>query len=62
MKTKKPNSKFDYKKLGFFKIKKIKGSVNYEFVLPKIINIYFMFYVSLEPVLLKILPVFVIEI
>jgi hypothetical protein len=61
--TKQPNTKLDHKKLGLFKIKKIIGLVNYELVLPKIINIYLVFHISLlELVLLGILLVPVTEI
>jgi hypothetical protein len=55
--TKKLNIKLNHKKLGLFKIKKIIGLVNYKLVLPKIMNIYPVFYISLlELVLLGILP------
>jgi hypothetical protein len=55
--TKQPNIKLDYKKLGLFKIKKITGLVNYELILPKTMNIYPVFYISLlEPILLGVLP------
>jgi hypothetical protein len=53
----------DYKKLGPFKIKKIIGLVNYELVLPKTINIYPIFYISLlELILLGVLLALVTEI
>jgi hypothetical protein len=53
----------DYKKLGLFKIKRIAGLVNYKLVLPKTINIYPVFYISLlELVLLGVLLVPVTEI
>jgi hypothetical protein len=45
--TKQLNIKLDYKKLGVFKIKRIIGPVYHELVLPKIINIYPVFYISL---------------
>jgi hypothetical protein len=45
--TKQPNTKLDHKKLGLFKIPKIIGLVNYKLVLPKTINIYLVFYISL---------------
>jgi len=46
-----------------FKIKKIKKSINYKLVLPKIINIYLVFYIFLlEPVLSGVLLVFITEI
>jgi hypothetical protein len=55
---KQPNTKLDHKKLGLFKIKRIIRLVNYKLVLPKTINIYPVFYISLlELVLLGILPV-----
>jgi hypothetical protein len=61
--TKQLNTKLDHKKLGLFKIKKIIGLVNYKLVLPKIINIYLVFYISLlELVLLGVLLVPVIKI
>jgi hypothetical protein len=42
--------------LGLFKIKRITGPVNYELVLPKTINIYPVFHISLlELVLLGVL-------
>jgi hypothetical protein len=48
---KQPSTKLDHKKLGLFKIKRIIGPVNYKLVLPKTINIYPVFYISLlEPV------------
>jgi hypothetical protein len=61
--TKQLNTKLDHKKLGLFKIKKVIGLVNYELVLPKTMNIYPIFYISLlELVLLGVLLVLVIEI
>jgi hypothetical protein len=49
--------------LGLFKIKKIIRLINYKLVLPKTINIYPVFHISLlELILLGILPVFIIEI
>jgi hypothetical protein len=61
--TKQPSTKLDHKKLGLFKIKRVIGLINYELVLPKTINIYPVFYISLlEPVLLGVLLVFVTEI
>jgi Chromo (CHRromatin Organisation MOdifier) domain len=45
--TKQPNTKLDHKKLGLFKIKRIIGPINYKLVLPKTINIYLVFYISL---------------
>jgi hypothetical protein len=61
--TKQPNIKLDHKKLGLFKIKRIIRLINYELVLPKTINIYPVFHISLlELVLLGILLVLVTEI
>jgi hypothetical protein len=61
--TKQPNTKLDHKKLGLFKIKRIIKLVNYKLVLPKTINIYLVFYISLlELVLLGVLLVLVTEI
>jgi hypothetical protein len=61
--TKQPNTKLDHKKLGLFKIKKVAGLINYELVLPKTMNIYPVFYISLlELVLLGVLPAPVTEI
>jgi hypothetical protein len=61
--TKQPSTKLDHKKLGPFKIKRITGLVNYELVLPKTMNIYLVFYISLlELVLLGVLPALVTEI
>jgi hypothetical protein len=61
--TKQPNTKLDHKKLGLFKIKKITGLINYKLVLPKTINIYPVFYISLlELVLLGALLAPVTEI
>jgi hypothetical protein len=62
--TKQPNTKLDHKKLGLFKIKRITRLVNYKLVLPKTINIYPVFHISLlELVLLEVLlaPVTKIE-
>jgi hypothetical protein len=53
----------DHKKLGLFKIKRVTGLVNYELVLPKTMNIYLVFHISLlELVLLGVLLVLVTEI
>jgi hypothetical protein len=61
--TKQPSIKLDHKKLGLFKIKRIIGLVNYKLVLPKTINIYPVFYISLlELVLLGVLLALVTEI
>jgi hypothetical protein len=49
--------------LRLFKIKRVAGLVNYKLVLPKTINIYPVFYISLlELILLGVLPALVIEI
>jgi hypothetical protein len=50
--TKRPSDKLDHKKLGLFKIAKIKSLVNYCLKLPKTIKIHPIFYVSL----LKLAP------
>jgi hypothetical protein len=61
--TKQPNTKLDHKKLGLFKIKKVIGPINYKLVLPRTINIYPVFYISLlELVLLGVLPAPITEI
>jgi hypothetical protein len=61
--TKQLSTKLDYKKLGLFKIKKITGLVNYKLVLPKIMNIYLVFYILLlELVLPGVLPAPITEI
>jgi hypothetical protein len=61
--TKRPSTKLDHKKLGLFKIKRVIRLVNYKLVLPKTINIYLVFYISLlELVLLGVLLVLVTEI
>jgi hypothetical protein len=61
--TKQLNTKLDHKKLGLFKIKRITGLVNYKLVLPKTMNIYLVFHISLlEPVLPGVLPAPITEI
>jgi hypothetical protein len=45
--TKRPSNKLDHKKLGLFKIQKVIRLVNYKLVLPKTMNIYLVFYISL---------------
>ena len=61
--TKRLSYKLDYKKLGLFKITKVKGLVNFQLVLPKTINIYPVFHISLlELVLLGVLPAPITEI
>lgn len=50
IKTKRPSDKLDHKKLGPYKIKKVKGPVNYELDLPSNMNIHPVFHISLlEP-------------
>ena len=52
IKTKRPNNKLDHKKLGLFKIKKVKRLVNFELKLLIIIQIYLVFHISfLKPAL-----------
>jgi hypothetical protein len=61
--TKQPSIKLDHKKLGPFRIKRITGPINYKLVLPKTINIYPVFYISLlELVLPGVLPALITEI
>jgi hypothetical protein len=61
--TKQLSIKLDHKKLGLFKIKRIIGLINYKLVLPRTINIYPVFHISLlELVLLGVLPALVTEI
>jgi hypothetical protein len=61
--TKQPSTKLDHKKLGPFKIKKIIRLINYKLVLPKTMNIYLVFYISLlELILLGVLLALVIKI
>jgi len=60
---KRPSNKLNYKKLGLFKIKQIKRSLNYKLVLLKIINIFSIFYISLlEKVLSGAPPASITEI
>jgi hypothetical protein len=47
IKTARLSDKLDYKKLGLFVIIKVVGPVNYKLKLPKTINIYPVFYISL---------------
>jgi hypothetical protein len=55
--TKRLSNKLDHKKLGLFKIVKIKSLVNYCLKLPKTIKIHPVFYVSLlKPAPLGSLP------
>jgi hypothetical protein len=51
--TKQLSTKLDHKKLGLFKIKKIAGLINYKLVLPKTINIYPVFHISLLELVLS---------
>jgi len=44
IKIKQSNNKLNYKKLGFFKIKKILKLINYKLILFKIMNIYLIFF------------------
>jgi hypothetical protein len=61
--TKRPSSKLDYKKLGPFKIKEVRNLLNYKLSLPKTINIYPVFYISLlEKALLGALLALITEI
>jgi hypothetical protein len=61
--TKQPSTKLDHKKLGLFKIKRVTRLINYKLILPKTMNIYLVFYISLlELVLLGVLPAPVTEI
>jgi hypothetical protein len=61
--TKQLNTKLNHKKLGLFKIKRIAGLINYKLVLPRTINIYPVFHISLlERILLGVLLVPVTEI
>jgi hypothetical protein len=57
------NTKLDHKKLGLFKIKRVIGLVNYKLALPKTMNIYLVFHISLlELILLGVLLAPVTEI
>jgi diacylglycerol kinase len=61
--TKQLSTKLDHKKLELFKIKRIIRLINYKLVLPRTINIYPVFHISLlELILLEVLLVLVIEI
>jgi hypothetical protein len=60
---KQPSTKLDHKKLGLFKIKRVIGLVNYKLILPKTINIYPVFHISLlELVLPGVLLALITEI
>jgi hypothetical protein len=51
LKTKRPSQKLDHKKVGPFRIKRVKGLVDFELDLPKGTRIHPVFYISLlEPV------------
>src|SRR5208337_2662517 len=51
IKTKKPSSKLNYKKLGPFKIRRKISDSNYELILPLGVRLYPIFHISLlEPV------------
>jgi hypothetical protein len=54
--TKRPSDKLDYKKLGPFKIVEVIGLVNYRLELPKTINIYPIFHISLLELVLLGVP------
>jgi transposase InsO family protein len=45
--TKRPSQKLDHKKLGPFKIKEVRGPLNYKLALPKTMNIHPVFHISL---------------
>jgi hypothetical protein len=47
VKTQRPSDKLDHKKLGPFEINEVKGRVNYKLKLPKTMEIYPVFHVSL---------------
>jgi hypothetical protein len=50
IKIKKPNSKFDFTKLGPFEIEEKKGPLNYKLRLPEKTRFYLVFYIALlEP-------------
>jgi hypothetical protein len=51
--TKKPNDKLDFKKLGLFIINRKILENNYKLLLPKIIQIHLIFYISLFESTLK---------
>jgi hypothetical protein len=47
IKTKRQSKKLDFLKVGPFRVKSVKGNVNYELALPKGINMHLIFYISL---------------
>ena len=61
--TKRLSDKLDHKKLGLFKIREVKGLVNYQLKLPRSIRIYNIFYISLlEKALYSVLLVLFTEV
>ena len=61
--TKRPSNKLNYKKLGLFKIKQVKKSLNYELALLKTMNIFPVFHISFfEKALSGALPASITEI
>jgi hypothetical protein len=56
IKIKRLSSKLDYKKLGLFEIKEIKGLINYKLKLPNNIRIYPVFYILLLELILAGAP------
>ena len=54
--TKRLSHKLDYKKLGLFRIAKVKGPVNFQLVLLRTINIYPVFHISLLELVLPGVP------
>jgi hypothetical protein len=50
LKIKRPSQKLDHKKVGLFRIRRVKGLVNFKLDLPKGTRIHPVFYISLlEP-------------
>jgi ribosomal protein L11 len=47
LKIKRPSQKLNHKKVGLFRIKRVKGLVNFELDLPKGTRIHLVFYISL---------------
>ena len=56
IKTKRLNDKLNHKKLGLYKIKKIKGPINYKLNLLSNINIYPVFHISFLELILPGAP------